>query len=86
MTPPTTLRVHLWCMTLLRQLEAADPGRPIGAYFAGAQRYVQSRMDDARALGDADAPHWVGALRHLKAGCPTPPDARQLGQLLNVHA
>lgn len=65
---PIPLPVHLWCMRLIRALEEADPGRPIGHYFAGARRYVMVRMDDN---GDAE-PFFGAALRHLKAGCPAP--------------
>lgn len=64
---PSPLAVHLWCMRLIRALEEANPGRPIGVYFAGAQRYVRERLD----TGDGH-PFMRPALRHLKAGCPTP--------------
>lgn len=65
----TDLSTHLYCMRLIRALEEAAPGRPVGVYFANAQRYASSRLADA--TGD-DATFFADVLRHLKAGCPAP--------------
>lgn len=76
----TDLSTHLYCMRLIRALEEAAPGRPIGVYFANAQRYASSRLADAatyppgryhHATND-DATFFADVLRHLKAGCPAP--------------